>query len=161
VRQKRKETQEREWNGNGKGENALRHGFRPILEFHSFWPLRKEGTLMALVARGHATPRCAIVRRAETSGPPQEARHTCSGVCVPIIRSACPLPPSSPGPLPVPSPFPALSLYSALHIRRPAKRRASASCTCDTHVSFHFVLRSFDRWLVLFRSPKRWMKKTE
>lgn len=48
---------------------------------------------MALVARGHATLRCAIVRRAETSGPPQEARHTCSGVCVPIIRSACPLPP--------------------------------------------------------------------
>lgn len=43
---------------------------------------------MALVAHGHATLRCAIVRRAETSGPPQEARHTCSGVCVPIIRSA-------------------------------------------------------------------------
>jgi len=47
---------------------------------------------MALVAHGHATLRCAIVRRAETSGPPQEARHTCSGVCVPIIRCL----PSSP-----------------------------------------------------------------
>lgn len=77
---------------------------------------------MALVARGHATLRCAIVRRAETSGPPQEARHTCSGVCVPIIRSACPLLPSplltlspfSPVPLPVPSLLPALSFSLAL-----------------------------------------------
>lgn len=112
---------------------------------------------MALVARGHATLRCAIVRRAETSGPPQEARHTCSGVCVPIIRSASApsFPPLSPVPLPVLSLLPALSLYSAFHIRRPGKKKKSAPiCAniCDVR-AYRFVpalaaVRTFDRWFV-------------
>lgn len=43
---------------------------------------------MALVAWSrYTTVRHSTI---ETSGPPQEVRHTCSGVCVPIIRAPAP-----------------------------------------------------------------------
>lgn len=67
--------------------------------------------LMALVVWSRYT----TVRHsaAETSGPPQEVRHTCSGVCVPIIRS-----------VPLFSPkFVGFSTYSAFHIRRLSPER--------------------------------------
>lgn len=45
--------------------------------------------VMALVAWSrYTTVRHSTI---ETSGPPQEVRHTCSGVCVPIIRAPAPL----------------------------------------------------------------------
>lgn len=44
--------------------------------------------VMALVAWSrYTTVRHSTI---ETSGPPQEVRHTCSGVCVPIIRAPAP-----------------------------------------------------------------------
>lgn len=44
---------------------------------------------MALVAWSrYTTVRHSTI---ETSGPSQEVRHTCSGVCVPIIRAPAPL----------------------------------------------------------------------
>lgn len=44
--------------------------------------------VMALVAWSrYTTVRHSTI---ETSGPPQEVRHTCSGVCVPIIRAPTP-----------------------------------------------------------------------
>ena len=46
--------------------------------------------VMALVAWSrYTTVRHSTI---ETSGPPQEVRHTCSGVCVPIIRAPAPPP---------------------------------------------------------------------
>lgn len=86
---------------------------------------------------------------AETSGPPQEARHTCSGVCVPIIR----LPPLL---------FPCwLLLYSAFHIRQSFRGKGNwrtapcsflpslvSSSSCLSSSSFLFL--SFFLFLLFF-----------
>lgn len=81
---------------------------------HELFLLPFEVLMASVMQSRYTTVRHSAV---ETSGPPQEAKHTCSGVCVPIIRSCSPLPSQFLPPFLVLFPC-RLLLYNAFCIRR-------------------------------------------